>query len=101
MDLRESLRGIFFALIAVYWLYLVYEVLRHLFGGSLTTDQLLLAGIGFLTVQLFSLKGDVSGLKAGFAQLDRGMQRVEVAMEGLRKDFHAHLLLHAPGKASA
>src|SRR3989338_7922952 len=90
-------------LIYLFWLYTLYEIARYLIGGSLSSDQLIVLGLGSILGMLFKVNGDVSGLRVEVSHVNRRLSLLEEDMDSVKSALPGRArwyVLSRPKKAS-
>jgi len=94
MDLREVIKELFRIMYIIILIYVAYQVLRAIFGGTWATENILIAGMGAILAGMFAIVSFLISQGKCLGTLEERTKNVGDSLSNLGKDFKEHLLKH-------
>lgn len=91
MDLKQifiEFLKVFFIIII---LYVAYQVIRAIFGGTWASENIIIAGIGIILAGMFAITGFLINQGKCLGVLEERTKNIGDSLSNLGKDFRQHL----------
>lgn len=76
-DLKEIIKLIFQAIYIILLIYIGWQVLRAIFGGTWATENIIIAGMGIILVWMFSVSSKLGKLEGMFDGIKEKIRYLE------------------------
>ena len=93
--LKESIISIFRIIFILIILYVTYQVLKAIIGGTWATENIIIAGMGVILAGLFVIVGFLINQGKMLGMLEERTQNIGTSLSNLGRDFKEHLSKHA------
>lgn len=94
MDLKELIKNLFRIIYVIIILFIAYQVLKAIFGGTWPTENIIIAGIGIILAGMFVIVGFLINQGNSLGMLEERTKNIGESLSRLGKDFKAHLAIH-------
>lgn len=94
MDLKETIAGLFRIIYIIILLYVAYQVLRAIFGGTWESENIIIAGMGVILAGMFVIVSFLISQGKCLGILEERTKHIGDALSSLGKDFKEHLSKH-------
>ncbi len=91
MDLKKIIINIIRAGYMLIILFVAYQILKAIFGGSWETENIIIAGIGIIMSGLFVIIGFLINQGKCLGMLEEKTKNIGDSLTNLGKDFKNHL----------
>jgi multisubunit Na+/H+ antiporter MnhF subunit len=91
MDLKEIITEIFRIIYIILILFVAYQVLRAIFGGTRATENIIIAGMGIILAGMFAIVGFLINQEKCLGMLEERTKNIGDSLINLGKDFKHHL----------
>mgnify|MGYP001561031362 CR=1 FL=1 len=91
MDLREFIRNLFRIIYIIILIYVAYQILRAILGGSWTTENIIIAGMGMILAGMFVIISFLINQSKCIGTLEERTKNIGDSLLNLGKDFKQHL----------
>ena len=75
-------------------LYLAFQVLRAIIGGTWATENIIIAGIGIILAGMFAIVGFLINQGKTLGMLEERTKNIGEGLFNLGRDFKAHEAIH-------
>ena len=93
-DLREIIRDLIRIIYVIIILYVAYQVLKAILGGTWATENIIIAGMGTILAGLFVIVGFLINQGKGLGILEERTKNIGDGLTNLGRDFKQHLSNH-------
>ena len=90
-DLKNIIKDLFKAIYIIIIIYVVYQVLKAITGGTWATENIMIAGIGVILTALFIIFGFLINQGRYIGKLEERTKNIGDSLSNLGKDFKEHL----------
>ncbi|MBI2672325.1 hypothetical protein HYX16_05305 [Candidatus Woesearchaeota archaeon] len=87
-NLKEILKSLLWLLYILVILYIAYQVLKAIIGGTWTTENIIISGLGLIIAGMFSLFGILAVQSRNLGKLE---ERTKYLV-GISKDFEKRII---------
>ena len=94
MDLIKAIIGLFRIIYIIIIIYVAYQILRAIFGGSWATENILIAGMGVILAGMFAIVSFLINQGKCLGALEERTKNIGNSLYNLGKDFKEHLSKH-------
>ncbi len=94
MDLREIITDLFKIIYIIILIYVAYQVLRVIFGGTWANENILIAGMGVILAGMFVIVSFLISQGKCLGTLEERTKNIGESLSNLGKDFKEHLSKH-------
>jgi len=94
MDLKEIIIDLFRIIYIIILIYVAYQVLRAIFGGTWATENILIAGMGVILAGMFAIVSFLISQGKYLGTLEERTKNIGESLSNLGKDFKEHLSKH-------
>ncbi|MBS3092011.1 hypothetical protein J4466_01185 [Candidatus Pacearchaeota archaeon] len=94
LDLKEAFLWIFRAIFILIMLYVAYQVLKAIFGGTWAAENIIIAGMGIILAGLFVIVGFLVNQGRTLGMLEERTRNIGKSLSDLGNDFKGHLSKH-------
>ncbi len=94
ISLGELVNGLFRIIFIIIMIYVAFQVLRAILGGTWGTENIIIAGMGIILAGLFVIVGFLINQGRGLGTLEERTKNIGDSLSNLGKDFKGHLLNH-------
>lgn len=94
LDLKEAFLWIFRAIFILIMLYVAYQVLKAILGGTWATENIIIAGMGIILAGLFVIVGFLVNQGRALGMLEERTRNIGKSLSDLGNDFKGHLSEH-------
>ena len=91
MDLRELLAGLFRIIYIILLVFVAYQVLRAVIGGTWESENIIIAGMGVVLAGMFVIVGFLTNQGKCLGILEERTKNIGDSLSNLGKDFKGHL----------
>lgn len=92
MDLRKLLINLLKIFFIVIIIYICYQVLKVIIGGTWETDNIIIAGMGVILAGMFVIVGFLINQNRLLGALEERTNNIGNSLSHLGKDFKDHLI---------
>jgi hypothetical protein len=93
-DLKNFLINLFKIIYIILILYIIYQILRAIFGGSWDAENILIAGMGIILAGMFVIVGFLISQSKCLGILEERTKNIGESLSKLGVDFKQHLKNH-------
>lgn len=93
-NLKHAFVTIFRIIFILIILYLGYQLLRAIFGGTWATENIIIAGMGIILAGLFVIVGFLINQGKSLGTLEERTKNIGNSLSNLGQDFKEHLSKH-------
>ncbi len=94
MDLKEVIKELFRIIYIIILIYVAYQVLKAIFGGTWATENILIAGMGVILAGMFVIVSFLISQGKCLGTLEERTKNIGDSLFNLGKDFKEHLSKH-------
>jgi len=94
MDIKKLIIGLFRMIYIILFVYLAYQVLSAIIGGTWETENIIIAGIGIILTGLFVIVGFLINQGKNLGILEERTKNIGRSLFNLGNDFKQHLVNH-------
>ncbi len=94
LDLGEIITELFRAIFILIMLYVAYQVLRTILGGTWETEDIIIAGMGIILAGMFVIVGFLINQGKILGMLEERTKNIGESLSNLGRDFKGHLSKH-------
>ena len=94
MDLKKALTDLFKIIYIIILIYVAYQVLRVIFGGTWATENILIAGMGVILAGMFTIVNFLINQGKCLGTLEERTKNIGNSLSNLGKDFKEHVSKH-------
>jgi len=94
MDLKKIIINLFRIIYVIILIYVAYQVLRAIFGGTWETENILIAGMGVILAGMFVIVSFLISQVKCLGTLEERTKNIGDSLSNLGKDFKEHLSKH-------
>lgn len=91
MDLKEFIKNLFRIIYILILIYVAYQVLRAIFGGTWATENIIIAGMGIILAGMFVIVGFLINQNRCLGILEERTKNIGDSLSNLGRDFKQHL----------
>lgn len=91
MDLKEAIADLFRVVYILLLIYVAYQVLMAIFGGTWATENILIAGMGVILAGMFAIVSFLINQGKCLGKLEERTKNIGESLSNLGKDFKEHL----------
>ena len=90
-DLRDLIKGLIQVIYIVIFVYVGFQVIRAILGGTWESENIIIAGIGILLSGLFVIVGFLVNQCRSMGILEERTRNMSQSLSKLGEDFRGHL----------
>jgi len=94
MDLKELVTKLFRIIYIILLIYVAYQVLRVIFGGTWKSENIIIAGMGIILAGMFVIVSFLINQGKCLGTLEERTKNIGSSLSNLGKDFKEHLSNH-------
>ena len=94
LDLNEIIKTIVQVIYILLLLYVAYQVLRAILGGTWATENIIIAGIGMILAGMFVIVGFLITQGKCLGMLEERTKNIGSSLSNMGNDFKQHLNNH-------
>ncbi|MEK6951737.1 MAG: hypothetical protein AABX29_01865 [Nanoarchaeota archaeon] len=94
MDLRKVITELFRIIYIIIIIYVAYQVLKAILGGTWETENIIIAGMGIILAGMFVIVGFLINQGKCLGTLEERTKNIGDSLHNLGKDFKRHLENH-------
>lgn len=94
MDLKEAFTDFFKIIYIIILIFVAYQILRALFGGTWATENILIAGMGVVLAGMFTIVSFLINQGKCLGTLEERTKNIGDRLSNLGGDFKEHLSKH-------
>ncbi|RLG11392.1 hypothetical protein DRN69_07795 [Candidatus Pacearchaeota archaeon] len=94
LDFEDFIKLIFQTIYIIILIYVGYQILMAIFGGTWETENIIIAGMGIILTGLFVIVGFLIHQATMTGKLDERTKNIGESLSNLGKDFKEHLSKH-------
>lgn len=91
MDLKEFIKNLFRIIYILILIFVAYQILRVIFGGTWATENIIIAGMGIILAGMFVIVGFLINQSKCLGTLEERTKNIGDSLSNLGKDFKQHL----------
>ncbi|MCX6748568.1 MAG: hypothetical protein NT076_03105 [Candidatus Pacearchaeota archaeon] len=91
MDLKRIIINVIKVIYLLIILFVVYQILKAIFGGSWETENIIIAGMGVVLAGLFAIVGFLINQGKCLGMLEERTKNIGDSLINLGRDFKNHL----------
>ena len=91
LDLREVIIEVFRILFILTIIYVAYQVLKAIVGGTWATENIIIAGMGIILAGMFVIVGFLINQGKSLGILEERTRNIGDSLSNLGRDFKIHL----------
>jgi len=91
MDLKKLIIELFKIIYIIILIYVAYQVLRAIIGGTWTTENIIIAGMGVILAGMFAIVGFLINQGKCLGILEERTKNIGESLSNLGSDFKEHL----------
>ncbi len=91
MDLKEVAGNLFKAIYLIIIVFVAYQVLRAVLGGTWATENIIIAGMGIILAGMFAIAGFLINQGKSMGILEERTKNIGASLSNLGMDFKQHL----------
>jgi len=91
MDLKNLLKNLFRIIYIIIIIYVAYQILRAIFGGTWETENIIIAGMGVILAGMFAIIGFLINQGKCIGILEERTKNIGESLSKLGDDFKMHL----------
>ncbi len=92
MDLKKFIIDIAKLIFIIILLFIAYQVIRAILGGTWATENILIAGMGIILAGMFAIAGFLINQGKCLGVLEERTKAIGESLSGLGRDFRQHLI---------
>ena len=90
-DLREIIIKLFRIILIMIIIYVIFQVLKVILGGTWATENIIIAGMGIILAGMFVIAGFLINQGKILGMLEERTRNIGIGLSNLGKDFKEHL----------
>ncbi len=90
LDLAEIIKALFKAIFIVIMVYVSFQVLKAIIGGTWATENIIIAGLGIILGGMFVIVGFLINQGKGLGMIEERTRLMGESLSNLGKDFREH-----------
>ena len=94
MDLKKLLIGLFRIIYIIILIYVAYQVLKAIIGGTWAEENIIVAGMGVILAGMFVIISFLINQSKCLGTLEERTKNIGDSLSNLGKDFKQHLETH-------
>ena len=94
LSLGEIITELFRIVLIIIMVYVAYQVLKAILGGTWATENIIIAGMGIILAGLFVIVGFLINQGKTIGVLEERTKNIGESLSNLGKDFKQHLHKH-------
>ncbi len=94
MDLKKLITELFRIIYIIILVYVAYQVLRAILGGTWENENIIIAGMGIILAGMFAVVGFLINQGKCLGILEERTKNMGDSLHNLGKDFKEHLSKH-------
>ena len=94
-DLGEIITELFRIIFIIIIVYVAFQVLRAVLGGTWATENIIIAGMGVILAGMFVIVGFLINQGRALGMLEERTKNIGESLFNLGRDFKEHLLKHS------
>jgi len=94
MDLKKAIIELFRIIYIIILIYVAYQVLKAILGGTWETENIIIAGMGIILAGMFVVVGFLINQGKCLGTLEERTKNIGDSLYNLGKDFKIHLENH-------
>ena len=94
MDLRKVLTNLFRIIYIIILVYVAYQILRAVLGGTWASENIIIAGMGIILAGMFAIVGFLINQGKCLGTLEERTKNIGEGLFNLGKDFKQHIGNH-------
>ncbi|MBS3099580.1 hypothetical protein J4462_05175 [Candidatus Pacearchaeota archaeon] len=94
-NLAEAITELFRIILIIIMLYVAYQVLNAVVGGTWATENIIIAGVGIVMAGMFVIVGFLIKQGSVLGMLEERTKNIGESLSNLGKDFKEHLSKHS------
>jgi len=94
MDLKETIANLFKVIYIIILVYVAYQVLRAILGGTWESENIIIAGMGVILAGMFVIVSFLVSQGKCLGTLEERTKNIGESLSNLGKDFKEHLSKH-------
>lgn len=94
MDLRKIIVDLFKIIYVIIIMYVIYQVLKIIVGGTWETENIIIAGMGIILAGMFVIVGFLINQGKCLGMLEERTKNIGDSLSRLGSDFREHLKKH-------
>jgi hypothetical protein len=91
MDLKDVIKDLFKVIYIIILVFVAYQVLRAILGGTWETENILIAGMGVVLAGMFAIVGFLINQGRCLGKLEERTKNIGDSLFNLGRDFKEHL----------
>jgi hypothetical protein len=91
MDLKSIIAGILKTIYIIVLVYVAYQVLKAIFGGTWSTENIIIAGMGIILSGMFAIIGFLINQGRSLGVLEERTKNIGNSLFNLGRDFKQHI----------
>ena len=91
LNLKEIITRLFRIIFILIIVYVGYQILKAIFGGTWASENIIIAGMGIVLAGLFVIAGFLINQGKVLGMLEERTKNIGASLSNLGKDFKAHL----------
>ncbi|MBU4069971.1 MAG: hypothetical protein KJ646_03230 [Nanoarchaeota archaeon] len=94
MDLKEIITDLFRIIYVIILIYVAYQIVRAIFGGTWATENILIAGMGVILAGMFTIVSFLINQGKCLGTLEERTKNIGDSLSNLGRDFKEHVSKH-------
>ncbi len=94
LDLGEIITELFRIIFIILMVYVTFQVLRAVIGGTWATENIIIAGMGVILAGMFVIVGFLINQGRALGMLEERTKNIGESLSNLGRDFKEHLSKH-------
>jgi len=94
MDLKEIITDLFRIIYVIILIYVAYQIVRAIFGGTWATENILIAGMGVILAGMFTIVSFLINQGKCLGTLKERTKNIGDSLSNLGRDFKEHVSKH-------
>ena len=94
LDLGELITELFRVILLLIMIYVAFQVLKAIFGGTWATENIIIGGMGIILAGLFVISGFLINQGKCLGTLEERTKNIGNSLSILGNDFRKHLSNH-------
>lgn len=95
LDLAEFIVELFRIIFILIMLYVAFQVLRAIVGGTWATENIIIAGMGIILAGMFVIVGFLINQGKILGMLEERTKNIGESLSNLGRDFKGHISKHS------
>ena len=91
-DLKEAIKIIFQVIYIIIILYVAYQVIKALLGGTWSFENIIIAGMGIILAGMFAITGFLINQGNCLGRLEERTKNLGDSLTNMGKDLKQHLM---------